>query len=102
METNQEEYITEWELVHHVILAISNTYAELTNSVQSYSKYSFHYITHYQEDLALNSTQRLAKLLIILTNVEIHSGVKILHNFATDQKVPTDNAEKNNYKPGFN
>ena len=89
------------------MLVISNTYAELTNSVRSYSEVELPLHHQLSGGFSFQFNYAISKVADYI-NKRRHpftmEGVKILHNFAIGQKVPTDNAENilNFLNHGFN
>ena len=82
-QTNQQNYVTEWEIVYHEILSISNVFKEITNKNRELSN---EFTQHHELEGNLSKEIELAvqKLVAFITRRAIHILLQIpLLNFTT-------------------
>ena len=94
-QTNQEKYITEWEVVYHEILAISNCYNEITqcNSQENDLHHELYGNTFSEINSATDKLINFIKLRGNPYNQSVEMSTQ-LHNFCTGQLVKKEAASR--------
>ena len=90
-QTKHEKYITEWEIVYHEILAISNCYNEITQcqSKENERHHEFYGNTFSEINSAIDKLINFIKLRGNPYNPPMQMSSQ-LHNFCTGQVVKDD------------
>ena len=87
-QTNQQNYVTEWEIVYHKILSISNVFKEITNKNYELSN---KFTQHHELEGNLSKEIELAvqKLVAFITRwgnpYSTSNTVTELYNISTEQ-----------------
>ena len=94
-QTRQDSYISEWELVYHEILAISNNYHDLTSAELSFRETDLHHELGGNVNKMLHScVQKAVSFIDTRGNPFELTHASKLHHFTTGQCVPDQEAER--------
>ena len=84
-QTRQEEYVTEWELVYHEILAISNCFSDLTQSKEACRLFGHHELFGSSAQKFNGAVQKVSDFISARGNPYSGSISSQLHNFTSGQ-----------------
>ena len=92
-QTRKEAYISEWELVYHETLAISNCFASLTKSKGGINELH-HELTGNADNTCNEAVSKVFEFISTRRNPYSCSATTQLHNFTSGQVVPLETSSR--------